>query len=293
MAEFSKGKGISKSEITEDGITECVRYGELYTHYNEVIDEVKSRTNVDARDLVFSEANDVIIPSSGETQLDIATASCVIKAGIALGGDLNIIRTSANGIFLSYYLNSKKKKDIARLAQGISVVHLYSSQLAALCISFPSLNEQNKIASFLALIDKRIATQNKIIKGIKLLKSKLSKSILRQQLRFKDGSMQFPKWNNKKLGEICEIIGGGTPQTGNDVYWNGNIQWFTPTEIKSNSVHKSERTITQLGLKNSSAKILPKGPSYLQRELQLEKQQLLKWNAPQIKDFSHLLPKRT
>jgi len=104
----------------------------------------------------MSEANDVIIPASGETQIDIATASCVLKPGIALGGDLNIIKTENNGVWLSYYLNSKKKIDIANLAQGISVVHLYSSQLALLKIVLPSLPEQTKIANFLSAIDDKI-----------------------------------------------------------------------------------------------------------------------------------------
>jgi type I restriction enzyme S subunit len=92
IACFSKGKGISKAEITENGATECIRYGELYTTYGETINEVKSKTNINQKDLVLSEANDVIIPASGETQIDIATASCVLKSGIALGGDLNIIK---------------------------------------------------------------------------------------------------------------------------------------------------------------------------------------------------------
>jgi type I restriction enzyme S subunit len=135
IASFSKGKGISKADIIEDGATECIRYGELYTTYGETIDEVKSRTNIDVDDLVLSEANDVIIPASGETQIDIATASCVLREGIALGGDLNIIKTKNNGVFLSYYLNYKKKQEIASLAQGISVVHLYlntSNELMAM-----------------------------------------------------------------------------------------------------------------------------------------------------------------
>lgn len=156
VAKFSKGKGIYKSEIFSDGINECIRYGELYTRYGEVIDVVYSRTNVGLDKSVVSEVNDVIIPASGETQIDIATASCVIKSGIILGGDLNIIKTSNNGIFLSYYLNNKKKLDIANLAQGISVVHIYSSQLALLSLNFPSLTEQNKIANFLTAIDEKL-----------------------------------------------------------------------------------------------------------------------------------------
>jgi type I restriction enzyme, S subunit len=156
IATFSKGKGLSKADISDDGEIECIRYGELYTKYNEVINEVYSKTNVNKTKLVLSEANDVIIPASGETQIDIATASCVIKSGVALGGDLNIIKTINNGVFLSYYLNNRMKTEIANLAQGISVIHLYSKQLALLNISIPSLPEQTKIATFLSAIDERI-----------------------------------------------------------------------------------------------------------------------------------------
>jgi type I restriction enzyme S subunit len=156
VAKFSKGKGISKNDVSEDGQIECIRYGELYTHYHEVIDKIKSRTNINIKDLVLSEANDVIIPASGETQIDIATASCVINSGVALGGDLNIIKTDNNGVFLSYYLNNNKKVEIATLAQGVSVVHLYPSQLAQLDLTLPSIQEQTKIANFLSAIDNKI-----------------------------------------------------------------------------------------------------------------------------------------
>jgi len=156
IAKFSKGKGISKAEIDVNGTIECIRYGELYTIYSETINVVSSRTNNKPKDLVFSESNDVIIPASGETQLGIATASCVLRSGIALGGDLNIIRSNNNGVYLSYYLNNRKKLEIAALSQGISVVHLYSSQLSLLDLKLPSLPEQTKIANFLSAIDEKI-----------------------------------------------------------------------------------------------------------------------------------------
>lgn len=154
IATFSKGKGISKKDISENGIP-CIRYGELYTTYNEIIDNVYSRTNLDEKDLVLSEKNDIIIPASGETAIDISKASCVMLDGIALGGDLNIIKTKQNGAFLSYYLNSVAKLDIARLAQGISVMHLYGSQLATLTIKLPPLKEQEKIAEILSSCDEQ------------------------------------------------------------------------------------------------------------------------------------------
>jgi type I restriction enzyme S subunit len=209
IATFSKGKGISKSEIEENGITECIRYGELYTHYREVINEIKSRTNVDKSALVLSEENDVIIPASGETTIDIATASCVLKPGIALGGDLNIIKSKNDGVFLSYYLNSKKKMEIANLAQGISVVHLYSSQLASLSLSLPTNQEQEKISTFLAKISERIDCSIKIINDLKTLKTATAKKIFSQELRFKDDNgNDFPEWEVREVGEVFKITRG-------------------------------------------------------------------------------------
>ena len=177
LATFCKGKGISKSDIVENGNLPCIRYGELYTYYNETISEIKSFTNVNSANLVLSIANDVIIPASGETQVDIATASCVLKSGIALGGDLNIIRSNINGVFLSYYLNNAKKMEIARMAQGISVVHLYSNQLKTLNVNIPKPNEQIKIAETLASLDELISIQSKKIAQLKLHKDGLMQGL--------------------------------------------------------------------------------------------------------------------
>ena len=153
---FLKGKGISKADIIEDGFTPCIRYGELYTHYGEVISKVISATNLEIENLILSKANDVLIPASGETQIDIATASCVLQADVALSGDLNIFRTKENGIFLSYLIRSHLKMQIAQLAQGNSVVHLYSSQLKGVPLNLPCLEEQTQIANILSSIDQKI-----------------------------------------------------------------------------------------------------------------------------------------
>lgn len=167
IATFLKGKGISKADISQDGVLPCIRYGELYTQYKETINSVISYTNLPKEELILSQANDVIIPASGETQEDIATASCVMINGIALGGDLNIIRTDVNGVFLSYFLNNAKKKEIAQLAQGISVVHLYSSQLKNLKINIPQPIEQKKIADCLSSLDNQIEAETKRLEELK------------------------------------------------------------------------------------------------------------------------------
>ncbi len=205
IAMFSKGKGISKNDISENGETECIRYGELYTYYREVIDEVISKTNVKRSELVLSEANDVIIPASGETEIDISTASCVIKSGIALSGDINIIKTQNNGVFLAYYLKNKKRIDIAQLAQGISVIHLYSKQLATLKLNLPTLPEQQKIASFFTAIDQKISQLKRKKTLLEQYKKGVMQKLFSQEIRFKDDNGQeFPRWEKKKLGLVID-----------------------------------------------------------------------------------------
>jgi len=173
IAEFSKGKGLSKSDISDFGMNKCIRYGELYTRYSEIIDEVHSKTDLDISNYITSQKNDVIIPSSGETQLDIATASCVLNDGIIIGGDLNIIRSEINGVFLAYYLNNFKKHKIAALSQGSSVIHLYATHLKSLKIDIPCQEEQQKIANFLSAIDQKINAMDKQITDSELFKKGL------------------------------------------------------------------------------------------------------------------------
>ena len=177
IATFAKGKGVSKTEVSSTGSQPCIRYGELYTQYKETINSVISYTDISPSDLVLSQANDVIIPASGETQIDIATASCVLNSGIALGGDLNIIRSKMNGVFLSYYLNNAKKKAIAELAQGISVIHLYSSQLKTLKINVPNIAEQQKIADCLSSIDELITAIAQKLDALKTHKKGLMQQL--------------------------------------------------------------------------------------------------------------------
>ena len=167
-----KGTGISKDQLSTNG-KPCILYGELYTKYKaEIINEVLSCTELDANTLVKSKVNDVIIPCSGETAIDIATARCIPFDDVLLGGGLNILRSNkVNGSFLAYQLNGKRKYDIARVAQGVSVVHLYGEHLNNIVISLPVIEEQQKISRLLHLLDERIATQNKIIEDLKKLKS--------------------------------------------------------------------------------------------------------------------------
>ena len=250
IATLSKGIGISKEQLSEDG-EPCILYGELYTKYkSEIIKQVESKTDIDCSKLKRSKANDVIIPCSGETAVDIATARCVPFDNILLGGDLNIISLHKyDGAFMSYQLNGKRKYDIARVAQGVSVVHLYGEHLKAIKTYNPSLPEQQKIAKLLSLIDERIATQNKIIEDLKKLKSAISKQAFAQK----------PNGWNRLDTLFSKGKAGGTPTSTNKEYYNGEIPFLSINDITKQGkyVRYTENHLSRSGLENSSAWVVP------------------------------------
>ena len=170
IAELSKGIGISKEQLSENG-TPCILYGELYTKYkSEIISKIISKTDIEKSKLKHSKQNDVIIPCSGETAIDIAVARCVPFDNVLLGGDMNVIRLHKyDGAFMAYQLNGKRKTDIAKLAQGVSVVHLYGENLKSIKTYNPSLQEQQKIVKLLSMLDERLEVQNKIIEKLQSL----------------------------------------------------------------------------------------------------------------------------
>lgn len=173
VGSFTKGGSLSKADLSDDGI-ECVLYGELYTRYSEIAEKIVSKTNVDKTALCMSRKNDVILPSSGETPEDISTATCILKDGVALGGDIIVYRSELlEGRFNSYLLNHKCKMDIARIAQGKSVVHINANALKNILVPVPCLEEQNKIVEFLFSMNKKMENTIETLEHWKQIKKGL------------------------------------------------------------------------------------------------------------------------
>ena len=105
--------------------------------------------------------------------------------------------------------------------------------------------------------------------------------------------MKIENWKEATIGDVATIIGGGTPSTLNPSYWNGDIQWFTPAELNNSKkyVSKSERTITEQGLKESSAKLLPKGTVLLTTRASIGLTAILKNPACTNQGFQSLIAK--
>lgn len=168
---FSKGKGYSKSDLVVKG-TPVVLYGSLYTNFKINISVVNTFV-ADNNNSIYSIGNEVIIPSSGETAIDIARASAVTGKGIILGGDLNILRPNSTieSVFLALTLSySYINKCLVQRAKGNSVVHLYNHDIKELKILIPAFEEQQKIGAFFQKLDQQIEQQEKKLESYQNLK---------------------------------------------------------------------------------------------------------------------------
>ena len=170
VAKFSKGNGYSKGDLIEAG-TPIILYGRLYTKYETTISDVD--TFVVAKDgSVYSKGGEVIVPASGETAEDIARAATVDKPGILLGGDLNVVMPNEeiNSAFLAISIsNGSSQRELAKKAQGKSVVHIHNEEIRNLVVPFPTKAEQNKIVDYFANLDSLITLHQSKLKSLKFI----------------------------------------------------------------------------------------------------------------------------
>lgn len=215
-ASFTKGSGYSKSDLTDSGFP-IILYGRLYTKYENIIENVDTFVSCD-KNALKSLGNEVIVPASGETAEDIARASAVYQQDVILGGDLNIITPNENiaSPFLALTLtNGKSNQELAKKAQGKSVVHLRNDDLRACKISFPSFLEQTHLGLFFRRLDNQIAESRAVLeKSRQLKKAMLAKMFPANgekipKIRFKGFEGE---WKTRSLRDVLEIERKGKAQ---------------------------------------------------------------------------------
>ena len=187
LVQFSKGMGYSKGDLKDSG-TPIILYGRLYTKYETVIAEVDTFADAKAGS-VYSRGGEVIVPASGETAEDISIASVVEKSGVLLGGDLNIITPSDNldPAFLAIRISSgKPHDDMAKMAQGKSVVHLHNTDLEKIELVYPSHDEQVQISAYFKRLDNLISLHQRELEEEQQKKKALMQLLLTGLVRVKE-----------------------------------------------------------------------------------------------------------
>lgn len=184
---LKKGHGLSKDDVKNGGDSKCILYGELYTQYSEIIKSVKSSTNV--KEGILSQIGDILLPASTTTSgIDLANASTLLDKDVLLGGDIIILRAKheLSYVFFAYLLTHTYKHRIARLAQGITIVHLYGDFLKNMYVCIPmNISEQKAIADILSAADDEINLLNKKLEVLKEQKKGLMQQLLTGQIRVK------------------------------------------------------------------------------------------------------------
>ncbi|NLQ88646.1 restriction endonuclease subunit S [Streptococcus mutans] len=168
-----------------------------------------------------------------------------------------------NSEFQYSLIQNSQFQEVANISTGTKMPRSDWKLVSEVKLFFPTLPEQEAIGAFFRQLDELLTLHQRKLDEVKNLK----KSLL-QKMFPKNGEripeVRFPEftaaWEQRKLGEVAEVVGGGTPSTSIQDYWDGDIDWYSPAEIGNQIFLKgSQKKITELGIQSSSAKILPVG----------------------------------
>lgn len=162
VCKISKGKGLKHEKVNFTEGQNCILCGDLFTQYDTVIKNVVHKTKYNEG--ISSKKNTVLIPGDTTTNAwDIAKAVALDEENVLLGGSINILEFDehCDNTFFAYYLSSKKRIDLAKLAIGSTVVHLHGKEIGNIEVSYPSKEMQAKIGSFFKELDELIEIEEK------------------------------------------------------------------------------------------------------------------------------------
>ncbi|MDB6353912.1 restriction endonuclease subunit S [Trichococcus sp. K1Tr] len=177
---------------------------------------------------------------------------------------------------------------------GTTIKNLGLKTIRETPILVPNSDEQEKVGSFFERLDDTIALHQRKLD----LLNQLKQTFLQVMFPKNEGNVPTLRfagfsepWEQHKLGELAYVVGGGTPSTSTDDYWNGNINWYSPAEIGNQIFVKgSQKRITKAGLQKSSAKILPVGTVLFTSRAGIGKTAILAKEGATNQGFQSIVP---
>ena len=180
-------------------------------------------------------------------------------ANVSIGQRLITMRADENmlhGKYLKYYLQSKEgQSKLSQRESGTTVIGIKQAELRKVLIPLPPLDIQKKIAGVLGALDDKIELNNKINNNLEQQAQALFKSW------FVDKEYEVER--ETTLGVVCKCELGGTPSRIKSEYWGGNIAWINSGEVNNFRITKASEYITEIGLKHSATKLLPRKTTVL------------------------------
>lgn len=296
---FEKSYSFSRA-CEGEGIFKHIHYGDIHTKLPYIVDDAGKLPNInESGDFITLNYGDILVADASEDTKDLGKAVCYLDSentNVIAGLHTIPIRVNKEMAVPEYLINlfqtKRYRKFVWRMGTGVSVLGLSKTNLATYPVFLPSIDEQREVANNFIKLNKKIQLQQEKIDLLKEQKKGFMQKIFSQELRFKDeDGQEFPEWEKGILSDLVTIIGGGTPDSQNPSFWEGEYQWYTPTEINQKYSATSARTITKLGLEKSSAKLLPVGTILLTSRATLGEMSILLNEGCTNQGFQSLVPK--
>ena len=289
---------LSRAELSYDeGTVLNVHYGDVLIKYGSVLDVQKDdipriphRCREDFNGALLQDG-DVIIADTAEDETTGKACEIGNLQGSAIVSGLHTMvcrpRNRMALGYLGYYLNSNAyHHQLLPLMQGIKVLSLSRSNIQKTSVSYPiAVKEQQLIAYYFSQLDNLITLHQRQ----HFLHSTPDISLSVRLIH----PFYTSSWEQRKLGDVADIVGGGTPSTGNQSYWDGDIDWYAPAEIADQIyANSSQKKITGLGYENSSAKMLPPGTVLFTSRAGIGKTAILTRKGCTNQGFQSIVPHR-
>jgi type I restriction enzyme, S subunit len=249
-------QGLNQSEFTSNiddpFLITGMNFKDGEIRWNEVYHVSNKRYEI-AKEIQLKRG-DVLMTKDGTIGKILYVDEIPYPGKATLNSHLLVFRPKGNKYypkFLYYQLISDYfRKFIEENKYGTTFFGISQEIVGKYNVVLPDISEQTIIAISLSNMDELISNLEKLIEKKRMIKQ----GVIQDLLKPKNG------WQSLRICDIAEVIGGSTPKTNILEYWNGNINWFTPTEIGlSKYVADSERKISSAGLSSCSARLLPVG----------------------------------
>ena len=283
---------LSRAELNyESGSVRNIHYGDILIKYGSVVDvqndEIPFATGKSSDDFkgALLQDGDIIIADTAEDETTGKACEIGNSQGLDVVSGLHTMvcrpRDKMALGYLGYYLNSDAyHHQLLPLMQGIKVLSLSRTNVQKTMVCYPKSNaEQQLIADCFRNLDKLITLHQ-------------CKESAFSEWKDSDFSKKHKTtWEQRKLGEVAEIVGGGTPSTNVSEYWDGNINWYTPAEISDQIyLESSQRKITEEGYSSCSAKMLPVGTVLFTSRAGIGKTAILSRKSCTNQGFQSIVP---
>lgn len=266
---------LSRSELSSDGRIKNIHYGDVLIKYPSILNAscqdipfIKDENKAKAKQEAFLRTGDIVIADTAEDETVGKAVELIVHNEHVLAGLHTMAFRPVERLFwpgfLGYYINSPAYHNSLRaLMQGIKVTSISKSEVVKTMVSIPSVEEQHKIADFLSAVDDKIALKRKKYEALLEAKKGLLQKIFSQEIRFrKDGDEEYPEWEIATFNNCLERgKAGGTPKSTVSDYYGGTIPFLSISDMTESGkiVRNTEKSLTEKGLVNSSAWIIPAG----------------------------------